>query len=117
MTQVLLRWARSVAVAAMTLLVASPAMADSLNLMWDSNAESVNGYAVYVGITSGSYTQRFDVGGSTTFTYSSATAGQRYCFAVAAYRSMGESPKSTEVCGYSNQVPTLASPGNQSSVV
>jgi len=86
-------------------------------LAWDPNADTVSGYAVYVGVQSGTYTSRFDVGGATAFTYSSATGGQRYCFSVAAYTSAGESPKSSEVCGYSNRYPVLTNPGNQSSTV
>src|SRR5262249_14534747 len=117
MAQGILRCARSVAFVAMSWLIAQPAMADSLNVAWDPNADSVSGYAVYVGVTSGTYTQRFDVGGATTFTYTSATAGQRYCFAAAAYSSVGESPKSSEVCGFSNRYPTLTNPGTQSSTV
>jgi hypothetical protein len=104
-------------VAAFGLFVARPALADSLNLAWDPNADSVSGYAVYAGVQSGTYTQRFDVGGATSFAYSSATAGQFYCFAVAAYTPTGEGPKSGEVCGYSNRYPTLTNPGNQSSTV
>jgi hypothetical protein len=106
-----------VSVAAISLLVARPALADALNLAWDPNADTVSGYAVYVGVQSGTYTQRIDVGGATVFTYSSATAGQRYCFAVSAYTSVGEGAKSSEVCGYTNRYPTLTNPGNQSATV
>ncbi|HEY1308145.1 MAG TPA: putative Ig domain-containing protein [Vicinamibacterales bacterium] len=98
-------------------LLTQPAFADSLNLAWDANTDPVSGYAVYVGVTSGTYTQRFDVGGATTFTFSGATAGQRYCFAVAAYSSVGESTKSGEVCGASNRYPALSNPGPQSATV
>jgi len=104
-------------VAALGVFVARPALADTLNVAWDPNAESVSGYAVYIGVQSGTYSQRFDVGGVTTFSYANATAGQNYCFAVAAYTGSGEGPKSGEVCGYSNRVPTLTNPGNQSSTV
>jgi Putative Ig domain/Fibronectin type III domain len=100
----------------MSLLVASTASADTMNLAWDA-AGDVSGYSVYVGTTSGSYSQRIDVGDTTSFAYPSATAGQRYCFAVSAYNAVGEGPKSSEVCGYSNRYPTLANPGNQSSTV
>ncbi|HKE83962.1 MAG TPA: putative Ig domain-containing protein [Vicinamibacterales bacterium] len=98
-------------------LFTQPAFADSLNLAWDANVEPVSGYAVYVGVTSGTYTQRFDVGGATSFTFSNATAGQRYCFAVTAYSSAGESAKSAEVCGAGNQYPVLSNPGTQSATV
>jgi hypothetical protein len=85
-----------------------------LNLAWDPGSDA-SGYTIYAGTTSGTYSQRFDVGNATAFTYPSATAGQRYCFAVSAYNGMGEGPKSAEVCGYSNRYPTLTNPGNQTS--
>jgi putative Ig domain-containing protein len=113
----MLRCVQCVLVAAFGLFVASPALADTLNVAWDPNAESVSGYAVYIGVQSGTYSQRFDVGGATAFSYSSATAGQRYCFTVAAYTAAGEGAKAAEVCGYSNRVPTLTNPGSQSSTV
>ena len=117
MTQGIRRYARSVCFVAIGWLFTQPAFADSLNLAWDANAQPVSGYAVYVGVTSGTYTQRFDVGGATTFTFSNATAGQRYCFAVTAYSSVGESAKSAEVCGATNQYPVLSNPGTQSATV
>jgi hypothetical protein len=89
----------------------SLAHADSITLLWDANQTSVNGYAVYVGST------RVDVGNTTSYTMTTAVAGQRYCFAVSAYNSSGEGAKSPQVCGYSNEFPTLTSPGNQSSRV
>jgi hypothetical protein len=46
-----------------------------------------------------------------------AVAGQQYCFAVSAYNTAGEGPKSGQVCGTSNQFPTLTKPANQSSKV
>ena len=60
-----------------------------------------------------------DVGSATTFTFPTATAGQRYCFAVSAYllSSLLEGPNSAEVCGYSNAPPTLVNPGNRTSTV
>jgi hypothetical protein len=89
----------------------SLAHADSITLLWDPNQTSVNGYAVYVGST------RVDVGNTTSYTMTTAVPGQRYCFAVSAYNSSGEGAKSPQVCGYSNEFPTLTSPGNQSSRV
>ena len=95
----------------LSLFVVSLAHADSLTLMWDPSQGTVNGYAVYVG------SSRLNVGNTTSYTMTTAVAGQRYCFAVAAYDTKGEGPKSGQVCGYSNEFPTLASPGNQSSKV
>lgn len=95
----------------MSLFCVSLAHADSLTLMWDPNQGTVNGYAVYVG------SSRVDVGNTTSYTMTTAVAGQRYCFSVSAYNTKGEGPKSSQVCGYSNEFPTLTSPGNQSSKV
>ena len=93
------------------------AAADSITLEWDPNTDSTIGYRLYVGTQSGNYTQNFDVGSATTFTFNSAVAGQRYCFAVSAYASATlESTRSNEVCGFSNVPPVLTNPGNQSSI-
>ncbi|HLG53807.1 MAG TPA: putative Ig domain-containing protein [Vicinamibacterales bacterium] len=99
------------------LAVCRPAAADTVSLMWDSNPDQVTGYAVYVGMQSGTYTQRYDVGNATAFAYPAATAGQRYCFAVAAYVTSTESPKSSEVCGFSNAPPSLTNPGERTGIV
>jgi hypothetical protein len=105
----------SIAALCLVALVASrPAAADTLGLMWDPSPDQVTGYAVYVGTQSGTYTQRYDVGSATYFAFLTATAGQRYCFTVAAYVTTIEGPKAQEVCGYSNQMPSLVNPGNRS---
>jgi putative Ig domain-containing protein len=94
------------------------ASADAITVTWDNNTDSFAGYKVYVGTQSGTYSQKFDVGTATTFTLTTAVAGQRYCFALTAYSSSSlESPKSKEVCGYSNAPPTLTNPGNRTSTV
>jgi hypothetical protein len=105
------------AVCAVLLAAGVPASAEPINLMWDSSQGTVTGYLVHVGTQSGNYTQRYDVGNTTAFTFPDAVAGQRYCFAVAAYADSQQSPLSSEVCGYSDAPPALANPGNQSSVV
>ena len=114
------RWtcALMAAVCAVVICTASRAAADSISLQWDPSSDQV-GYKVHVGVQSGSYTQHFDAGSDTTFTLTSATAGQRYCFAVSSYLlSSGlEGPNSSEVCGYSNAPPTLVNPGNRTSAV
>jgi hypothetical protein len=77
----------------------------------------VAGYIVHVGTESGTYTQRVDVGNTTVYIFTSAMAGQRYCFALSAYFAGPiEGPKSAEVCGFSNRPPTLVNPGARSSV-
>src|SRR5689334_1379026 len=102
-----------------TVVVAGSARADTINLAWNPVSDTtVVGYMVHVGTQSGSYTQHLDVGLTSAYGWSSATAGQRYCFAVSAYiASHLEGPKSNEVCGYSNAPPVLTNPGNRSSVV
>ena len=73
---------------------------------------------LYVGTQSGTYSQNFDVGTATMYTFTNAVAGQRYCFAVTAFSSSSiESPKSNEVCGFSNAPPSLTNPGKLSSTV
>ena len=102
-----------------TLALAQPASADTINLAWDSNSEpQVIGYVVHVGTQPGTYTQHIDVGPATTWSLTSAVAGQQYCFAVSAYFAGPlEGPRSNEVCGVSNAPPALVNPGGQTSIV
>jgi len=102
----------------MVLGAAGNAAADTINVAWDPSGSTI-GYKVHVGVQSGSYTNHFDAGSSTTFAFTTATAGQRYCFAVSAYSlsSQVEGPNSSEVCGYSNAAPTLVNPGGRTSTV
>src|SRR5687768_10927024 len=98
------------------------ARADSLTLAWDRNPEAeVTGYVVYVGNAPGAYTQQIDVGNEIEYALT-VTPGQQYCFAVAAYVAGPiEGERSPDVCatvdGPSNQAPTLANPGDQSSAL
>ena len=112
---------RTVEVCLVALAILLPyrlAAADAITLAWDANSGSIAGYKMYVGSQSGTYTQTLDVGNTTTYTFATAVPGQQYCFAVTAYASASsESPKSNEVCGFSNAAPTLVNPGNQSSEV
>src|SRR5262249_14538696 len=59
----------------------------------------VDGYWLYYGPTSGSYTARIDVGTATTYTITGLASGQTYYFAVTAYDRTDnvESPFSNEV--------------------
>jgi hypothetical protein len=102
----------------LTLGAARQAAADTITLEWDPSSQSV-GYRVHVGTSSGNYTQHVDVGSATLWAFTSAVAGQRYCFAVSAYllSSQVEGPNSAEVCGFSNAAPTLQNPGNRTSTV
>jgi hypothetical protein len=91
--------------------------ADTITVEWDPSSSLV-GYRVHVGVNSGSYSQHFDVGSATLFAFTTATPGQRYCFAVSAYllSTQLEGPNSNEICGFSNAAPTLVNPGNRTSV-
>lgn len=102
-----------------TLVLAQAASADTINLAWDPSPEpEVIGYIVHVGTQAGTYTQHIDVGPTTTWSLTSAVAGQRYCFAVSAYVAGPlEGPRSIEVCGFSNAPPVLVNPGTQNSIV
>lgn len=112
------RWV-TYALAFFLTMAARSAAADTLTVMWDPSPDSsVAGYLVYVGTQSGVYGSAYDVGNTTSFRYSNATAGQSYYFAVAAYfPGPVIGTKSTEVSGSSNGAPVILNPGNQSSVV
>jgi hypothetical protein len=92
-----------------------PIDASALTLMWDASPDpAVAGYVVYVGTSSGFYTDAIDVGDTTTFTFNVSQPGQTYYFAVASYADgpiVG--PPSAEVTARSDSGPTLLSPGNQ----
>lgn len=56
------------------------------NLSWNPNPESdIAGYYLYYGTASGQYTQRIDLGNTTTTSLPSLTAGTTYYFTVSAY--------------------------------
>jgi putative Ig domain-containing protein len=97
----------------------SAAVTGSIGLAWNANTEpGIAGYFLYAGVQPGVHVQKYDAGLATTFTFANAVSGQRYCFAVSAYFAGPiDGPKSSEVCGYANAAPTLASVSNQSSNV
>ena len=72
--------------------------AATVTIAWEpSPDETVIGYQVYVGTSSGSYTETFDVGLATSFSYNPSDAAVYY-FAVAVYAAgpvLG--PRSSEV--------------------
>ena len=80
-------------------LLTSSAMAAPVTLAWDASVSMVDGYWLYYGLASGTYTARIDVGPVTTYTLTGLTSGQTYYFAVTAYdRTDGrESGPSNEV--------------------
>lgn len=70
----------------------------SVNLSWDASADmNVVGYVVYVGGTSGSYSNRVDVGNVTETTITGLTPGTTNYFVVTSYDELGvESVPSNE---------------------
>ena len=110
------RYRRAYLVAAIFCALVCPrlASADTLTLMWDLNPEpEVTSYQVHIGSQPGVYTQTIDVGNTDTYVFTSATAGQQYCFVVTAQAGELVSPYSSEVCSLNNQPPVLSQPFNQ----
>ena len=70
-----------------------------VTIAWDANTEpGVVGYRVYVGTAPWVYSQVFDAGALTKFTFQNGVPGQRYYFAVSAYATGSlEGPRSAEV--------------------
>ncbi len=101
------------------LLTPAAVSASTLTLTWEpSVGPHVSGYLVYVGTTSGTYSQTHDTGSSTSWVFTNPIAGQQYCFAVAAYApGPVVGPRSNEVCGYGDAPPVLLDPGNHISLV
>ena len=76
-----------IASALLTILLVgvTPAHGGTLTVAWDPSPDpTVMGYRVYVGTSSGAYTEIYDVGKVTTFSYNAAE-GTTYYFTVAAY--------------------------------
>src|SRR5690349_9952953 len=81
-------------------LLARPAAAGTITVAWDLMSDpDVTGYRVFVGTSSGVYTQTFDVSASSDFfIFRNAFMGVRYYFAVAAeFDNEGVGPRSEEV--------------------
>jgi regulation of enolase protein 1 (concanavalin A-like superfamily) len=101
----------------LTLTLPRIAAAATITLAWDpSTTPNVAGYFVYVGTTSGNYTQKIDVGNATSYAYQQPVAGAKNFFAVSAYLAGGsESGRSNEVTN--NGSPVLTNPGNRTNTV
>ena len=70
----------------------------SATLTWNAvTGATVSGYKVYVGEVPSQYTRTINVGNVTSSTVNSLTVGRMYYFAVTAYNSAGEGPRSNEV--------------------
>ena len=81
-----------------------PSGSDSVTLAWDANdstgdpATNTVGYRLYMGTSSGSYSQTTNLGNTTTATVSSLNPGSTYYFAATALNAAGvESPISEEI--------------------
>lgn len=74
-----------------------PSTTSSATLTWNAVTGTVSGYKVYVGESPGLYSRTINVGTVTTSTVNTLTVGRMYYFAVTAYNSAGESPRSNEV--------------------
>lgn len=85
--------------------------AAEVKLAWDaSGSQGVNGYRVYYGEASGSYTASgspADAGNQLSYTVPNLLEGKTYYFAVKAYGAASESPPSNEV---SQTIPAAAAP-------
>jgi fibronectin type 3 domain-containing protein len=93
------------ALAVIIAFTAAEAFAAQTILAWDAPtsadgtpAAGLAGYRLHLGASSGSYTQRIDVGNQTIYTLNGLAEGATYYFAVTAYDSAGnESAFSNEV--------------------
>ena len=96
-------------------ILSGNAIAGPITLAWSPNPEpDITGYRVLVGTAPGVYTQTFDVPSNrTTFTFSSATTGIRYYFAVAAQVENVFGPVSAEVWS-DDRLSTLSSTAERS---
>jgi hypothetical protein len=88
----------SIAPMAVSEAIADTATSQPIRLAWDAAlAEAVSGYVVRVGTKSGVYNESYDVQVNKTFSYAKGVAGQRYYFAVSAYRAGIDGALSGEV--------------------
>jgi hypothetical protein len=84
--------------AAVAMLSIASAEAATMTLRWDPNPDSVLGYRVWWGTSSGQYNRTVDVGNQTSFQFEAPTPPTTYYFIVTAYDSAGhESTPSLEV--------------------
>ena len=101
-----------------TLYYPVTATAGAVSLAWDApttNADGspltdLAGYKIYVGNSSGTYSQVVSVGRVTAYTLNNLSAGQTYFFVLTAYDwSLNESGFSNEVSAIANNTPPHAS--------
>ena len=93
---------------------ASNVFAGQITLAWDpSTSTNVMGYHVVYGQSSGSYTEKVDVGNTTKTTINNLDDSKNYYFAVRAYAGSGDNP--TAQSAASNEVSKLATTQSSSS--
>ena len=93
--------------AALTLMLAWPALAGSIDLVWDASA-GATGYRLYRGSASGTYGAPTQVGSTSQTTLGAAADCVTTFYAVSAYNSAGESPHSNELASWPRPVLTDA---------
>lgn len=80
-------------------LVAAQDVGQPVTFAWDANSEPfVVGYRVYIGTSPSVYSEFYDAGHETSFTFRTGIAGRRYYVAVSAYAAgKVEGPRSSEI--------------------
>ena len=86
-------------VATSSTLAAAQSVGQPVTFAWDANSEPfVAGYRIYIGTSPSVYSEHYDVGNTTSFTFRTGIVGQRYYFAVTAYAAGNlEGPRSSEI--------------------
>jgi hypothetical protein len=93
--------------------VLASAAESSITVAWDANADpEVIGYRIFVGTAAGDYSETYDVGRQTSFTFP-GSPNVRYYFAIAAVATGGVvGPKSSEVAAFDDGPAYVTSQGS-----
>ena len=85
--------------AAFSTLAAAQDVGQPVTFAWDANSEPfVAGYRIYIGTSPSVYSEFFDTGHNTSFTFRTGIVGRRYYVAVSAYATGSlEGPRSSEI--------------------
>ncbi len=84
------------AVLSVLLLLTVP-LSQAVQLEWDQNTDSPDGYRLHYGYAPDNYHETIDVGGVTTYEVTGLALNQGYYFVVTAYNEHGESDYSNMV--------------------